>query len=684
MLDLAIVGGGPGGLMTAWHLRKKLGALCKVTIFEAAERVGGKVLSRKFDSADAMYEAGVAEIYDYSMLGPDPLRELIQHFGLQTIPMDAEQVQLDGELLDDVDGMRRKYGPQTAAAIEAFRKRCTELITPAQYYEGVGAHDNEHPWAFENAEAVLDREVSDPVAKRFFKVMARSDLATESHNTSGLNALKNYVMDVDGYIGLYSIQNGNEQLIERLREEIDADIQLNHRVLSVGKTAQGRYRLGMMNGKGPETRDFDLVLMCLPHSWLATMRWEGEELRRSMVKHVAYFDRPAHYLRVALLFDEPFWGEQIPGAWFMSEAFGGCCVYVEGARHDVGRHGVLNFLIAGSDALAFANLDDEQLIQTALKSLPASIGKARDHFIEGKIHHWLSSVNALPGGLPARDVVTNHRPEPKDHAGLVVVGDYLFDSTLNGLLDSSDAATDLILTEMIKLRHVRANGEQAGSGRINAEYFENYRGVGPYREAWSKFTDPDYLLTLIDLVWKPKKNFKLLVAGSASGELVGALRARGVDAYGIENNRAIHAKTPKELKPYNKLGSVTKLPFKDEAFDFIFETCLCHLSDKQAITATGELNRVVRTGMVFGSITSDLAPDLIDRYDLLRGIKKLGTWWEWSELFFANGFDLSMNRHDVTDALWQATLAAGKGPGQWYTDADSLRYSFFDKMEDDD
>ena len=45
-----------------------------------------------------MYEAGVAEIYDYSMTGPDPLRELIQHFGLQTIPMDAEQVHLDGEL----------------------------------------------------------------------------------------------------------------------------------------------------------------------------------------------------------------------------------------------------------------------------------------------------------------------------------------------------------------------------------------------------------------------------------------------------------------------------------------------------------------------------------------------------------------------------------------------------------
>ena len=107
MLDLAIVGGGPGGLMSAWYLKKKLGDLCRVTIYEASDRLGGKIATRKFDSAPAMYEAGVAEIYDYSMTGPDPLRELIQHFGLQTIPMDAGQVQLEGELLDDVPGMIR-------------------------------------------------------------------------------------------------------------------------------------------------------------------------------------------------------------------------------------------------------------------------------------------------------------------------------------------------------------------------------------------------------------------------------------------------------------------------------------------------------------------------------------------------------------------------------------------------
>ena len=166
----------------------------------------------------------------------------------------------------------------------------------------------------------------------------------------------------------------------------------------------------MMNGKGPETRDFDLVLMCLPHSWLRP--WAGTASscasRWSSTWPISTGRRIICASRI--LFDEPFWGEKIPGSWFMSEAFGGCCVYNEGARHDVGKHGVLNWLIAGSDALAFANLSDQELIDAALKSLPASLGDARAHFLEGKIHRWLSSVNALPGGLPVRDVLTNHRP----------------------------------------------------------------------------------------------------------------------------------------------------------------------------------------------------------------------------------------------------------------------------------
>ncbi|HJZ22232.1 MAG TPA: methyltransferase domain-containing protein, partial [Bradyrhizobium sp.] len=228
------------------------------------------------------------------------------------------------------------------------------------------------------------------------------------------------------------------------------------------------------------------------------------------------------------------------------------------------------------------------------------------------------------------------------------------------------------------------NGGKAASDKIDRDYFENYRDLGRYSEVWSRFTDPAYLTDLIRIAWNRDKGYKLLIAGSASGELVGTLRERGVDAWGIENNCAIHAKTPDGLKKFNRLGSIVDMPFGDGEFDFVFETSLCHVADKQVPRAIRELNRVMKTGLVFGSVTSDMPPALIDRYDLLRGVKKLGTWWEWSELFFNNGFDLSMHRHDCTDALWAATLAANKGPGQWYADSESLRYSFFDKVADED
>ena len=47
----------------------------------------------------------------------------------------------------------------------------------------------------------------------------------------------------------------------------------------------------------------------------------------------------------------------------------------------------------------------------------------------------------LPCATRARHIA----PEPVEHPGIVVVGDYLFDSTLNGVLRSANIATELLL-----------------------------------------------------------------------------------------------------------------------------------------------------------------------------------------------------------------------------------------------
>src|SRR4051794_13688791 len=74
---IAIIGGGPGGLMTAYRLEQRITSPCEITLYEASSRLGGKVVTNRFRSAPVSYEAGAAELYDYTQLGPDPLRELV-------------------------------------------------------------------------------------------------------------------------------------------------------------------------------------------------------------------------------------------------------------------------------------------------------------------------------------------------------------------------------------------------------------------------------------------------------------------------------------------------------------------------------------------------------------------------------------------------------------------------------
>jgi hypothetical protein len=132
----------------------------------------------------------------------------------------------------------------------------------------------------------------------------------------------------------------------------------------------------------------------------------------------------------------------------MLDAFGGCCVYDESSRNDGESHGVLGWLLGGEPALALCGLSDEELIVRMLESLPPSLQHGRDAFIEGKVHRWAHAVNGLPAGYPPQPMETRHRPEPIAHPNLLLVGDYLFDSTLNGVLDSADFTAEWLAAEM--------------------------------------------------------------------------------------------------------------------------------------------------------------------------------------------------------------------------------------------
>jgi monoamine oxidase len=274
--------------------------------------------------------------------------------------------------------------------------------------------------------------------------LIHSDLATEPEKTSVSYGLQNYLMNDPAYMKLYGIEGGIERLTVELARRIDATVLLERRVTAIGRGSNGRLQVtSTPRSSAPESpatqsHDFDFVVVALPNNYLPDIQFHGPRLAEAMQRHHAHYDYPAHYLRISILFDRPFWRNKLSDSYFMLDAFGGCCLYDESAREAGAAHGVLGWLLGGQAALQMSDLNDEELIERALNSLPEFLSQGRQFFLEGRVHRWVGAVNGLPGGVPQQVLDQRHQPEPVGHPDLLVVGDYLFDSTLNGVLDSAE------------------------------------------------------------------------------------------------------------------------------------------------------------------------------------------------------------------------------------------------------
>ena len=136
---IAVVGGGPGGLFTSYLLNEFCGDLCQVTLFEAGPRLGGKIVTERFTTAPVPYEAGVAELYDYSRTGPDPLKQLVQKLGLSTVPMDGPSVIMGDAILRTGRDIRQHFGEETLRAIRSFQATLPRVVLAGRILRGPSA-----------------------------------------------------------------------------------------------------------------------------------------------------------------------------------------------------------------------------------------------------------------------------------------------------------------------------------------------------------------------------------------------------------------------------------------------------------------------------------------------------------------------------------------------------------------
>ncbi len=220
---------------------------------------------------------------------------------------------------------------------------------------------------------------------------------------------------------------------------------------SVGLSVENstsQYRVTFQSDAQTTSQDFDCVIIAVPNHWLPQIGFGAGPLAEAIQSICAHYDLPAHYLRVSLLYRTPWWDQfQIPGDYFMLDVFNGCCCYVESARWRSANGHVLSFLIGGGDALLQCshNQDDRTIIQALLDRLPAFMREHAGDVVEAQVDRYAGSLNAQPGGYPAPELRGMHQPEPKEHPGIFLIGDYLMDSTVNACLMSANTAVDLLV-----------------------------------------------------------------------------------------------------------------------------------------------------------------------------------------------------------------------------------------------
>ena len=171
-------------------------------------------------------------------------------------------------------------------------------------------------------------------------------------------------------------------------------------------------------------------------------------------------------------------------------------------------------------------------------------------------------------------------------------------------------------------QHVASRLKQAA---YDAYYYRDAFGVpcGPV-EPWLT-----HYATIADRIVREVAPATVLDAGCGMGLLVAALRARGVDAYGIDFSRFAIEHVPDSVKPFCHVGDVRQ-PF-DRQYDLVTSLeVLEHLPASEADSAVANLCAGAGGGAVLFSSTPD---DLADSTHLNVRPREY-----WVELFAAHDF----------------------------------------------
>jgi len=433
-VQVAVVGAGFSGLMSAFLLEKILGPDIDIVIFESSGRLGGRICTLELGGPDSYYDSGAAELYEIA--GGYSLKALVHALGLQTRDMVATPFfHFADALLRCEDDFQAVLGTPARAALTRFWELLTSMRTPDQYALAGHPADNCHPWSRQSFSETL-RLIEDAQARHFTEVQVHSDVSTEPDLTTGLFGVDNLLVDHPDYVQMFTLVGGNEQLVHALAERISARVLLNAHVTQICAQRGGSYEVTYT---GELTRRFhaDYILVTPPPLSLDTICWTPTPLESAIRAHIRHHRYPADYVRVTLRTTERVWADELPEDYFVCQGLGGTTVYEKSILSDSQEIPILSLLIGGRHATELAHRPDGEVFHRVLQALPDEAHIDRNLVSTFRVDRWTNEVGVsrLPGGVPLRPLAKRHAPSA-DYPNVFMLGDYLYDTTINGALDA--------------------------------------------------------------------------------------------------------------------------------------------------------------------------------------------------------------------------------------------------------
>ncbi len=286
---VAVVGAGLAGLTAATLLR--LGG-CRVAVFEAASRTGGRVWTERLGGGDGPVVECGGEFIDTQHVD---MLALVRHLGLPLLDLDADPLtelqdyhQACGRRFDDAefDAALQQLAPQ----IVRDARRCSARPTRRRH-----SPTDRHFDQLSVAEYLQSLDV-EPWARRLVETAYVTVYGLDAGEQSCLNLLTLMSGTSAGNASVfgdsderYKLREGSATVAHALAHGLAGDLYLEHRLLRLRRQADG-VQLTLDRGGHATTIDADAVVLALPFTLLRQVDL-GDSLppaKRRAVENLGY------------------------------------------------------------------------------------------------------------------------------------------------------------------------------------------------------------------------------------------------------------------------------------------------------------------------------------------------------------------------------------------------------------